>query len=562
MHDLPEPAAETTSPGVTATPTAPKAVGLPLRVFMARLIGWCLGPLLLVSAYLAIDRVRLIDSQRTTEARQLVDSARALLDHELRVRVAALTVLAASPLADDAAPRAEFHREAQAYARRFGGEVELVDADRRLLLSTRVPAGTPLPASPHPAGLGAAAAAVAAGRPTVADLQHDPGSDDARLAVAVPVARPDRPTQALVSSFAPSDVHALIDQLALPSGWTLQVLDGQGAVMARRGEAVGGAASDAQGAAPVEARSTLSTWSVQLGTSAPGRHPSLWLAGAVLGAAIVAATLAGVLGGTAATRRLARMVAGLSQPHPDGVPPPGIREIAEVQARLDDAARQRARAAVDLSASEARFRRLFDEAPIPLTLIGSQGQVVGTNTSFERLFGYTATEIPTVAEWWAQAYPDPVYRAEVMQAWNAAFQNALATGQRIEPAEWRVTCRSGAERTMVISGIQVQDDFLCVFFDITERKQAEQALQASQAAALEARRQALALMEQAQEARLRAEAINATLRELSLAVEQSPVSIVITDLNARIHYVNEAFVRVSGYERDEVIGRNPRVLQS
>ncbi|CAK0739383.1 two-component system, sensor histidine kinase and response regulator [Gammaproteobacteria bacterium] len=52
------------------------------------------------------------------------------------------------------------------------------------------------------------------------------------------------------------------------------------------------------------------------------------------------------------------------------------------------------------------------------------------------------------------------------------------------------------------------------------------------------------------------------LRKLSLAVEQSPESIVITDLNARIEYVNEAFVRSTGYTREEVIGKNPRVLKS
>ena len=52
------------------------------------------------------------------------------------------------------------------------------------------------------------------------------------------------------------------------------------------------------------------------------------------------------------------------------------------------------------------------------------------------------------------------------------------------------------------------------------------------------------------------------LRQLSLAVEQSPVSIVITDLEARIEYANPAFTRVSGYTLDEVIGRNPRLLQS
>jgi PAS domain S-box-containing protein len=52
------------------------------------------------------------------------------------------------------------------------------------------------------------------------------------------------------------------------------------------------------------------------------------------------------------------------------------------------------------------------------------------------------------------------------------------------------------------------------------------------------------------------------LRKLSLAVEQSPNSIVITDLDANIEYVNEGFVRVSGYSREEVIGQNPRILQS
>lgn len=52
------------------------------------------------------------------------------------------------------------------------------------------------------------------------------------------------------------------------------------------------------------------------------------------------------------------------------------------------------------------------------------------------------------------------------------------------------------------------------------------------------------------------------LRQLSLAVEQSPESIVITDLDARIEYVNDAFMRVTGYVREDVIGQNPRILHS
>ncbi|MDP2677999.1 MAG: response regulator [Rhodoferax sp.] len=52
------------------------------------------------------------------------------------------------------------------------------------------------------------------------------------------------------------------------------------------------------------------------------------------------------------------------------------------------------------------------------------------------------------------------------------------------------------------------------------------------------------------------------LRKLSLAVAQSPSSIVITDLDANIEYVNEGFIRVTGYSREEVIGKNPRILHS
>ncbi len=53
-----------------------------------------------------------------------------------------------------------------------------------------------------------------------------------------------------------------------------------------------------------------------------------------------------------------------------------------------------------------------------------------------------------------------------------------------------------------------------------------------------------------------------SLRMLSMAVEQSPESIVMTDIDARLVYVNEAFVRNTGYSRDEALGKNPRILQS
>jgi PAS domain S-box-containing protein len=52
------------------------------------------------------------------------------------------------------------------------------------------------------------------------------------------------------------------------------------------------------------------------------------------------------------------------------------------------------------------------------------------------------------------------------------------------------------------------------------------------------------------------------LRQLSLAVEQSPNVVVITDPNGNITYVNRQFTECTGYTCEEVLGKNPRILNS
>ena len=97
--------------------------------------------------------------------------------------------------------------------------------------------------------------------------------------------------------------------------------------------------------------------------------------------------------------------------------------------------------------------------------------------------------------------------------------------------------------------------FATLSTDITERRRSEEQVRALLEEGNRARLALLGIIED--EARAKAD-----LKRLATAIEQSAESIVVTDANAIIQYVNPAFEAVTGYTRAEAIGQNPRVLQS
>ncbi|MFH2126906.1 MAG: transporter substrate-binding domain-containing protein, partial [Pseudomonadota bacterium] len=138
--------------------------------------------------------------------------------------------------------------------------------------------------------------------------------------------------------------------------------------------------------------------------------------------------------------------------------------------------KQRKAAENALGSSEERFRQLFRIAAVPMAFVNKDGVVVDLNDHFVQTFGYTQEDVPTLEAWWQKAYPDPGYRQEVIDTWSADIQQALKYNTKIQPNEYRVTCKDGTVRIIVISGAVLGDDFLAVFFDITERKLADEEL--------------------------------------------------------------------------------------
>jgi PAS domain S-box-containing protein len=132
------------------------------------------------------------------------------------------------------------------------------------------------------------------------------------------------------------------------------------------------------------------------------------------------------------------------------------------------------RAEDSLRESEARFRSLFTMAPIPLANVSRDGKVLAVNNSLTRVMGYTADDLPTVERAWDLCMSDPGIRDRFAAQWRAALIGSTASDPAMESLEYPVVCKDGTSRTMVVATESVRDSVIVAFFDVTERKRAEE----------------------------------------------------------------------------------------
>ncbi len=186
---------------------------------------------------------------------------------------------------------------------------------------------------------------------------------------------------------------------------------------------------------------------------------------------------------------------------------------------------ERKQAEQTLHKSETRFRSLFDNAPVGYHEIDSTGRIVRVNRTELQLLGYTEAEMMghPIAEFAA----DPAASAAVVQA---KLSGKMPPGIAFE----RQVRRKDGSLLEVINNDKL-------ILDAAGRIMGIRSSMQDNTGAKRAAEQ---------------------VRKLSTAVEQSPASIVITDLAGNIEYTNPRFTEVTGYSAVEAQGQNPRILKS
>ena len=177
-----------------------------------------------------------------------------------------------------------------------------------------------------------------------------------------------------------------------------------------------------------------------------------------------------------------------------------------------------------LQSREEHFRALIDNSSDIIALFDQTGQSIYFSPSLERVLEYEPEEL-TGANLFKYLHRDDRRRAsEIMrQALTNAGDCSVEVRVRHKNGSWRILDAIGRN---LIDNPHVG----AVIFnarDITDRRN-----------------------------------IETERSQLATAVEQAAESIVITDVKSHILYVNSAFERVSGYSREEVMGKNPRILKS
>ncbi|MBF0455310.1 MAG: PAS domain S-box protein [Magnetococcales bacterium] len=180
-----------------------------------------------------------------------------------------------------------------------------------------------------------------------------------------------------------------------------------------------------------------------------------------------------------------------------------------------------------LKESEQRFRRAVMGAPYPIMLHAEDGEVILISEAWTELSGYAPEEIRTVSEWVNKAYGLP------SGSLLTGVENPFEIEQLTYGGEFKIQTASGKMRLWDFSTAPLgrladgRQAVISMASDVTERKQAELELQ-----------------------------------KLRRAIEQSPVTVIITDQTGNIEYVNPAFSQLTGFEQEEVLGKKPAILKS
>ncbi|MGK0291627.1 MAG: PAS domain S-box-containing protein, partial [bacterium] len=169
--------------------------------------------------------------------------------------------------------------------------------------------------------------------------------------------------------------------------------------------------------------------------------------------------------------------------------------------------------------------RAVEQSPCSIVITNKKGNIEYVNPKFVDLTGFELEDVigknPRVlnsGEKTKDEYKGLFQTLLAGKEWRGEFHNRKKNGE----SYWEMASISG-----IIDDSGEITHFLAVKEDITARKQME----------LE-------------------------LKKLSQAVEQSPTSILITNKDGIIEYVNSKFVQFTGYSEEEVIGQNPRILKS
>ena len=173
--------------------------------------------------------------------------------------------------------------------------------------------------------------------------------------------------------------------------------------------------------------------------------------------------------------------------------------------------------------------RVVENSPVVLfRWKGAAGWPVELVSNNVSQFGYAAEDLLAGrVDYQSMIHPDDL--ARVLSEVKVYLQQGITEFQQ----EYRIVARDGQihwvdDRTQIEKSADGDIEYLQgLVIDITERKLIEQQL-----------------LKQAQ------------------AMEQSPESIVITNTDAEIEFVNEAFVQSTGYSREQALGQNPRILHS